>query len=407
MAPGDALSRFSAWLLRPHMDLGPFHAGPLHCRAVEECWASFSDALRPDFVPQRALPRGFRVQLANETSDAYAITDPRQLSRRLRTERWTQLCAAIEGWRELGCESRRRLAVLLHALSFYETLRRLVCGLEETEPEGELAYWRASAEYMLGAPESISDYADADLRPFEHMARHANGRTRFDAAAMVFVHRAKTGGATAELLRWQACLEEALNAACRGVDDFAAGLYRSRFFRASGFLPQRLGDREGLRHTMDEAERYAVGLRPATSAEEHLYFENLHALMESRTKEALWLGDLDLALARARRAIAADPNDSKVWVELGQVFMRRKEWQTAAGAYATAAMLGAPAGAIGRQMAGVCLCRSGDESIAALLFKDTAEIDPFGASPLVAIDKLPQDPAFEALKAWSRDSVRL
>ena len=56
-APGECLrARLATWLLRPYLDLGPFHTGPLHAGAVEEAWRAFSDPDTPPFVCQRALP---------------------------------------------------------------------------------------------------------------------------------------------------------------------------------------------------------------------------------------------------------------------------------------------------------------------------------------------------------------
>ena len=156
---------------------------------------------------------------------------------------------------------------------------------------------------------------------------------------------------------------------------------------------------------MDLAERHALAMKPSSSAQENLCRENLHALMESRTKEALWLGDHDRALARALGVSQVDPYDSKAWVELGQVRFVRKEWHDAARAYAVAAMLGPPASAVGRHMAGVCLRELGDDLFAALLFKDTLEIDPLGISTFEEIHALPDIAVLNAVKKWACSTI--
>ncbi|NJO32759.1 MAG: hypothetical protein HC869_06050 [Rhodospirillales bacterium] len=182
---------------------------------------------------------------------------------------------------------------------------------------------------------------------------------------------------------------------------------RQQIFRGLGFLPQRRGDKEEVLRIMDLAESHAMRMRPATPAQELLYRENLHALMESRTKEALWLDDKEKALTRSLKVIEVDPLDSKAWVELGQVHLLRKEWQDAAQAYAVAAMLGPPASAAGRHMVGVCLRELGQDLLAALFFRDTLEIDELGISPREEIRGLPNMPVLEAIKEWSRRTVRL
>jgi tetratricopeptide (TPR) repeat protein len=262
---------------------------------------------------------------------------------------------------------------------------------------------------MSGLPEKTSAYRDADLSAFERIALQAESPAvaRFNAAAMVFVHKAKTGAPADELAEWHPRYERALGDVTAMVAPFAAALYASRFYRGSAFLPQRLGDRSGVTRTLDLAERYAMQMVPGTPAEEHLRLENLHALMESRTKEALWLGDRELALARARKVIEVDPDDAKAWMELGEIRFHRRDWREAAEAYATAAMLGPPASAPGRYMAGYCLRQAGDERLAALFFKDALEIDPLGISPLHQIHELRADAVFDTLKRWSDVTARL
>jgi tetratricopeptide (TPR) repeat protein len=152
---------------------------------------------------------------------------------------------------------------------------------------------------------------------------------------------------------------------------------------------------------MDLAEHYALAMVPKSESQELIYLENLHPVFESRTKEALWLGDLNLALDRARRVIDLDPYDSKAWLELGQVRLRRNEYELAAEAYALAASLGPPGSAIGRHMAGLCFRELGQTLVAAFFFKDAIEIDPLAISPHDEIQRLPDLPVLTVLKEWS------
>lgn len=406
--------RLSIWLLRPYLDLGPFAMGPLHARAIEECWRAIEETNLAAFLPQRAMPPGFRAQLAAEAGGApYDLSDPRQLPDGLRTQRWRELCEALDHWAELPTQHRCRLACLLHALCLYRPLVELIAdrGREAWDCpwETQLSLWRASARYMLGLPGRTSDYEDAEMGVFTDIAWHAAGavQTRFNATAMVFVHKAKTGAPVHELAGWADRFERALADATAQCDDFEAELLASRYFRATGFLPQRKGQREEVVRVMDRAERHARAMTPSSPAQEHLYLENLHALLESRTKEALWLGDEDRALACSLEVTNIDPYDAKAWVELGQIRFVREEWREAAGAYAASAMLGPPASAVGRHMAGVCLRKCGEDLLAALFFKDTLDTDPLGISSREEVHRLPDAGVLRALQDWTRSTLRL
>jgi tetratricopeptide (TPR) repeat protein len=400
---------FAEWLLRPYVDLGPLTAGPLYARGIGEYWRAFIDPQVPPFALQRTLPPAFRAQLIAETGRReYGISDPRELPPSLRNDRWSAICEALDSWLELPFGRKRALILLLHSLCLYEPVLKLVPEFDRSmladDTEAiELAYWRASARYVLGVPSRIAGYRSADLSVFESIARQAPNAVpaAFNAAVKIFAHKAKTGAGAEELASWHPVLERALERAVRESDQFTGELLTSRYYRVLGFLPQKRKDRKEVVRVMRLAERHARKLKPATKTQELLYLENLHPVMESRTKEALWLGKRDLALERARSVVKLDPYDSKAWVELGQVRMLRKEWAHAAEAYVVAAMLGPPASAIGRHMAGVCFRRCGQDMLAAFFFKDALEVDPHGVSPHLEIGALPDTAALKALKEWS------
>jgi tetratricopeptide (TPR) repeat protein len=407
-------SRFSNWLLRPYLDLGPFQAGPTHAKSVDAGWQAYADPDSPFFLPQRALSPGFRVQLAEQAGARYAVSDPRDLVEDLRTDRWRKLCQDLELWPRLSSVRKCRLAVLLHSMCFYEPLLKLIqvdrsCASTSDPYGAQLAFCRASAKFMHDLPKRTSGYESETMSAFENIAidDRTYGAVRFNATAMVFVQKAKSRAPLAELDDWSKRLEIAFAAARDSENGFAARLLESRFHRGMGFLPQAAGDRKAMIRTMDIAEQQARDLAPTSAAEEILYRENLHAVLESRAKEALWLNDLDLAASRAAELTRVDPYDSKAWVELGQVHYLQENWRQAAEEYVVAATLGPPASSVGRYMAGVCFGKLGMDFLAAFLFKETLEIDPFGISSRQEIFDLPDIEVFDTLKQWARSNIRL
>jgi tetratricopeptide (TPR) repeat protein len=224
--------------------------------------------------------------------------------------------------------------------------------------------------------------------------------TALNAALKLLVHKAKVGASVKELVNWRARTERILETVVARAEEFSRNLLLSRFHRAASFLPQCYGNRAEVVRSMDLAERYALAMVPTDDRQKLLFLENLHPVMESRTKEALWLGDLDLALSRALRVVDIDPYDSKTWLELGQVRLRRNESLQAAEAYAMAAILGPPASAIARHMAGHCFRDLGQPMLAAFLFASALEVDPRAISPHDQIQALPDLPALAVLKEW-------
>jgi tetratricopeptide (TPR) repeat protein len=406
---------FAVWLLRPFVDLGPLARGPLYARGIEEYWQAFAEPTRPPFVLQRILPHPFRRQLTTEAGlFEYAVENPCDLPRALQTSRWRSMCEAIEAWADLDLNRQRRLVLLLHALGFYTTVSQLVPESDDrhtwSEPgRAALEYWGASARYVLGLPNRVADYADAALAPFEAVLAAAapDDPITFNAAVKIFVHKAKTGAPLGDLVECRTRAEQAVNAVVSTSDRFTANLVTSIFYRAISFVPQQQGDRAEVVRLMDLAEQYALGTVPTTPAEELLHLENIHPVMESRTKEALWLGDHDLALQRALRVVELDPYDAKAWVEVGEVRSSRNEWMSAAESYVMAAILGPPASAIARHMAALCFRKLEQPVLASFFLNSALTVDPTAISSSEGLLDLPDSPVFDALKEWSVRTVNL
>lgn len=396
-------------LLRPFIDLEPCERGPLCARGIEQYWLAFADPRRPKFVLQRMLPRHFRGLLLNEVGlPEYDVQDPREVPLAIRSSRWGAMCEALDHWPELTTDQQCRLVLLLHSLCFFSLISDRIPDIPEGEiaihaDRAELAYRRASVRYVLSLPDRVADYGHADLSQLEGIAiiAPADQPVSLNAALKILVHKAKIGASVEELVEWQARSERILHVALAKSDDFTSALLLSRFYRSAAFVPQRRGDRAEVVRMMELAEHHALEMAPTGEAQQLLHLENLYPVIESRTKEALWLEDSELALARAQRLIDLDPYDSRAWLELGQVRLQRNEYAQAAEAYAIAATLGPPSSAVGRHMAGLCFRHLGQPLLAAYFFTSSIEIDSLAISPHDEIQRLPDLPVLAALKEWS------
>jgi hypothetical protein len=68
-------------------------------------------------------------------------------------------------------------------------------------------------------------------------------------------------------------------------------------------------------------------------------------------------------------------------------------------------MLGPPASAVARHMAGLCFKKLGQDMLAAFFFADTLECDPLGISPRHRINELPRLAVLDVLKQWNNRPV--
>lgn len=402
-------------LLQPYIDLDHCDRGPLFSVGINHYWQAFQNLDAPPFMLQRTLPNAFRTNALREIGCGdYVVEDPRDLPRHLRSDNWSGLCDALDRWADLSPTARSRLIALLHALCFYRLIERLVPAIGDDDPptdlpEAELTYLRASALYVIDLPTRVADYGHANLDTFIRLANFADipPQTGFNAAIKVFTHLAKNGAPAPELTEWNDRAMQHLNKLRKSTSDFDYLLCESRFHRAAAFIPMRTGDRVEVVRVMDLAEEYANALTPKDDAQDVLHRENLHPLLESRTKEAIWLGDLDAALVRATQVTRLDPFEARGWLELGEVHMARQDWDAATEAYCTAALIGPPASAIARHMIGVCMGKLDRPAAAAFMLKSAIDIDPGAISTRNLVHNLPETDVFNALKQWSLQSAEL
>jgi tetratricopeptide (TPR) repeat protein len=412
----DAPATLVGFLNAPLIGLLPFVQGPLYSQAIDHYWRSFEHSDHEGlFWIQRTLPRRFRNTLAREArAFSHLVEDPRAVPARLRSRRWEALCRAVESWSDLAPNRQVRLAALLHALCFYRVTLKLTNHrpIRLTSADGVLlAYWRASARYMAELPRHVREYSSADMSAFERIARDGRRHPvmQFLASIKLLVHEAKTR-ARLDVLRTAAARSEGLLAAAARGPSFYRRLYTSHFNRAVAMVSQAEAKPFDVARHMDLAERHARAMVPRSAAERVLRRENLHPVLESRLKEAIWRGQHERAVELARETVSIDPYDPKSWMELGEALALNDRLQEAAEAYASAAVLGPPASVIGLHMAGVCLKRAGSPQMAYTFFLQSVGRDPSAQASIahaLALERSATLPFRLGTAAWLRSVIRL
>lgn len=396
---------FTSWLYRPYIDLGPMASGPSHIHCVEFAFENFQRVGTRRQRPQRVLPHSFRESLLRETQRAdYSVLDPLELDAGLRSRRWQLLCDSLVNYHDLDVRRQVDLVALLSSLCLYPAVCKYVPEMSAEQIATDdacaaLGYFRANARFMLN-----QDYdAPYRLDEFRTLAEHAplGTVTRFDAQIHLIVQSARFIKDVAAVESWSSVAFRELQGLQQEFDDFTYSLLMSRYYRAASFASQMRGNRVQIVREMDLAEEYANSLPRDTEVRRILADENIHPLMQSRSKEAVWLGELELAEHRARRVLEVDPLDPRAHIELAEILLTRDKIAEAAANYRKAAELGPPGTAIAWYMAGQCYETLGHLEHACDCFVSALKVDSFGVSAIERLVDLAKQTGNHALGRWA------
>lgn len=400
---------FTRWLFRAYLDLGAVpREAPHHLHGLDFGIRALAEN-RPYPRIQSALNPSFRgVLLAQTGLHSYAVDDPRSLPESLRTDRWRTLCEQVRGFDDLAPVQQARVAWLLGKLCLQDFVLALVPAsaalrIASDNEQASLAYMRAYSRCRLNIDDPSRDYSIAE---FEEIANQAPpGVARVDAHYQMVSQNVKHRGNLEAAEHWQERHRLAIEESRPELDDFTYTLMMSRYYRVGGFLPQMRRDVAGVVREMDLAEEYAKRLPRRTEVERIAADEMLYPVYESRTKEALWLDDLDLAEERALKTVALSPYDVRAWLHLGQVYCTRDDAARALGAYRRAIRLAPPGREIAYFMAGQCLEMLGDPESACDAYLSSLECDPGGISAAESLVDVAERLGDTAVARWARARV--
>ena len=380
---------FAGWLYRPYFDLGEWRTeGNPHTRGLELARAA---VLEPDGRHARLhttiLPSARHAIIRHTGLVQYLVDDPVDLDPRLRTPAWQALCEQLGVYDKLDAEARVRLLWLLHRLCMHAAIIQYERSSMPQTPrlsDGDAAVWfmRGQAELSLfrdgKGPLTLAplDLVDAGGRPgcWGHID------TTYLLAQFYAKYR---GGDTDALRNYLRRHRESIEAAGAGSHEF--NKLMSRYYRMEAFLPQLTGDQDGMSEALDMAEKHC-GLLGRGDINEQAEWDLLHSsLYETRTKEKLIRGELDLALDYADRLVAHTPADPHPRLELGEVQVAIGDYQAAIESYRWAALLGPHVIQVAEFMMGQCLQTLGDRSAARVAYVRSLDADPLAISTITRL----------------------
>ena len=97
-------------------------------------------------------------------------------------------------------------------------------------------------------------------------------------------------------------------------------------------IPMVKNDLATMTRYMDLAEEYGRVVRDEDTV---LFFENFFPLMQSRSKEALLLKNIDLAIERLKVLLPYDSDNGLLHLELGNMYMKNRKFDAAREAWVT------------------------------------------------------------------------
>jgi len=364
---------------------------------------------------QRIMPPAFRGNLIRESGLAeFAVRHPADLPKELWTPAWADLCdrtaeLASAGPAPADLERQLQTVQVLFRVGFH----RLVLDLVPDRPADRLA---SPAEVKLQAMRDIVGYTGAvgSRHPGTPMRAiglvdhpHCPLHMRLWLSTWAVVHHGRETKSLDDAVAWRARAQEYLDAVLRGDDHtpFEKTILESRFYRGVSFVPFMRRDHEAVVAELDRAEELARSVPASSPWEEFLKRENLHACLESRSKEAFGLGDIALGQRRTEEFLALDPYDPKSHIEYGESLLREERHLEAAEAYLTAARLGPLGTAIAYAMAGECFERAGEPVLAEDCFVQSLRVDPYAISAARGWRRVATDDGLAAgyagdLEAW-------
>lgn len=371
-------------LYGPYFNLGPAGSPCLYAK-IPLITYEFAVAGKPSRLNlQRILPPAFRRNLMNQSGLAeFDVKHPADLPAGLRTPAWERLCEWLASFPDDDAERQLLTARVLFRLGFGKLAVRMV----PDRPVSDLA---APAEFYLYHWRDIARFATSvagDLIPpndsfamVDHSGCPLHLKLAIATHGVVFAARVTKSLPDAERWRERAGNYLAEVLVSDDFTEFEKVMLESRYYRGAGFVPFMRKDGAGTIADMDKAEELARALRPACAWEEYLKVENLHACLESRSKEAFGLGDVALGHQRTLEFLALDPYDPKSHIELAESLVRQERYREAGDSYLRAARLGPVSTAIASAMAGECFARAGENILAEDCFVQALRIDPYGIS---------------------------
>jgi hypothetical protein len=368
-----------------YFNLGPAQSPCLYASIPTFAYEFAVAGACPRLDLQRIMPPAFRRNLVRESGlPEFAVRHPAHLPDVLRTPAWDQLCYWIAGFGRSDLRRQYLIGKLLFRLGFRTVVMELMPDRPVADLREPLEFYHYRLREMARYTDSVGGRVRVEPSGAFAMVDHPACplHLKLTGATFAVVYTARGTKSVADAARWRDRAQEYLDAVLDSDEftPFEKTMLESRFYRGVGFVPFMRGDRAGTVADMERAEELARAVPAGDAWEEYLRRENLHACLESRSKEAFGLGDIPRGHRRTEAFLALDPHDPKSQIELAESLTKQRRFAEAGEAYLRAARLGPLGTALAYAMAGECFTRAGNDTVAEDCFVQALRIDPYAIS---------------------------
>ncbi|MGV9924971.1 hypothetical protein [Nocardia rhamnosiphila] len=313
----------------------------------------------------------------------------------------------------LPAATRAKVIKLITALGFFTEAREAVEGLlyEDRPLSPDEFYLHVLRHYVVNLTDEPGSYRSSLGEELSATVQGANSDPRIlrmllnlSVYGMVQSARRKDVQGV-EQWRDNGCMYLARYTSRDEVSDFESHLMTSRYWRAATFLPYLTGDHDALVREFQLVLDHAHAAEPGSDQEVILRRENLIPAYESASRTYQAIGCADEAIEYMERASAVDPLDSKVLLQVGDLYQRRSDFETASGYFDRAAAIAVPHGALSWFRAGRARHLAGDHAGAIDRYLRSVQLQPAGVSNYRNIMSIAREQSDTYLHSWAASAL--
>lgn len=389
--PGPLL--LSRWVIRlsAYNALQPSSSQPLMANGPIYGFEALRSK-RDLFPHQRLLRQSFRRALVKQLEIKGAIRHPEETPLLERTDDWEYMCACINSFSSQTPQEQGLLLRVLCSLGFHALTIEFGKQILESTLNDKYHAQQAIATCcsLIASTDGAADRKLEDTLVSLVRKTTKNSMEHFTALRILIVHYGRTSTNIAAAVELSRELLNTFDGIKSSLSDFPRYMAESMMWRANSLIPFQLKNMTEMSRQLERCEMLAEAARGValTPEERSIAAEGFHPVLETRAREAVTIGDVELAHDRIKRLLILDPDDSKVHIQAGESWWRLGQPEQALKHFEMAIQLGPPGLILALFLSGAAKEALGDTKGAAYAHDLVMRYDPSSISSRQALQRL-------------------